>query len=90
MVVGMRQTSSAASTGTQTGAGVLAEADQRDHRDQEDDRHAGEQNIQRDLVGRLAALGALHQRDHAVEEGGAGIGGDADHQPVGRPPACRR
>ena len=37
----------------------------------------------RELIGRLAALGAFHQRDHAVEEGRARLGGDADHDPVG-------
>ena len=35
---------------------------------QEDDRQAGQQDGEGDLVGRLLALGALDQRDHAVEE----------------------
>ena len=34
-------------------------------------RHAGEQDVERDLVRRLLPLGALDQRDHAVEEGRA-------------------
>ena len=32
------------------------------------ERQAGEQDVQRDLVGRLAPLGALDERDHAVQE----------------------
>ena len=51
--------------------------------DQEDDREAGQQDVQGDLVGRLLALGAFHQADHAVQEALAGVGGDADDQPVG-------
>ncbi len=55
-------------------------------------RHAGEeedqgqphqQDVQGDLVGRLLPRGALHQGDHPVEERLAGVGGDADHDPVG-------
>ena len=65
------------------GPGVGAEALQRHHRDQEDDGHAGEQDVERDLVGRLLPLGALDERDHAVEEGGAGRGRDAHDDPVG-------
>ena len=37
-------------------------------RDQEDDGEAGEQDVEGDLVRRLLPLGALDQRDHAVEE----------------------
>ena len=62
--------------------GVHGEGLQRDHGQQKDDGEAGEQNAERDLVGRLLAGGALDQRDHAVEEGLAGIGGDADLDPV--------
>ena len=43
-----------------------------------------EQDVERDLVGRLLPLGALDQRDHAVEEGRAGRGGDAHADPVGQ------
>ncbi len=46
-------------------------------------RQAGEQDVERDLVGRLLPLGALDQRDHAVEEGLARAGGDA-HRDAGR------
>ena len=56
----------------------------------EDDGHAGEQDVERDLVRRLLALGALDQRDHAVEEGRALRRGDAHLDPVGDAPACRR
>ena len=44
---------------------------------------AASRMFERDLVGRLLALGALDHRDHAVEEGLAGVGGDAHDQPVG-------
>ena len=47
-------------------------------------RQRHQQDGERDLVGRLLALGALDQRDHAVEEGLAGIGRDAHHDPVGQ------
>ena len=41
---------------------------QRDADDQEDDRELREQDRERDLVRRLLPLGALDQRDHAVQE----------------------
>jgi hypothetical protein len=69
MVVGIRHTSSATSTVMPTGrpAGGL-HAEQREgqqrHRDhQEDDGQRHQQDGQRDLVGRLLALGAF---DHAI------------------------
>ena len=46
----------------------------------------GEQDVERDLVRRLAALGALDERDHAVEERLAGLLRDLDHEPVGEQP----
>ena len=55
----------------------------RDDRQQEDQGEHGEQDVQRDLVRRLLAIGALDERDHAVEEGLAGIGRDAHHDPIG-------
>ena len=61
---------------------VHGEGLQRDHSKQENDREAGEQNAERDLVGRLLAGCALHQRDHAIEKSFAGIGGDLDLDPV--------
>ena len=45
-----------------------ARPQQGDDGDQEDQRQARQQHGQRDFVGRLLALGALDQRDHAVEE----------------------
>ena len=57
--------------------GVHGEGLQRDDGEQKDDGEAGEQNAERDLVGRLLARCAFDQRDHAVEEGLAGVGGDA-------------
>ena len=41
-------------------------------RDNEDDREAGEQDVERDLVWCLLTLGAFNERDHAIEEGRAG------------------
>ena len=70
MVVGIRQTNSAPSTRTRHGAaGIGGEAREGDDRDHEDERQAGEQDGQRDLVRRLPALGAFDHGDHAVEEG---------------------
>ena len=54
-----------------------------DRREDENDRQADEQNVKRDLVRRLLALGALDQPDHTVEEGGPQRRGDADADPVG-------
>ncbi len=68
-------------------AGVDRERLQRDHREQEDDREAGEQDVEGDLVRRLLPFGAFDQRDHAVEEGLAGVRRDADGDDV-RQHAC--
>ena len=64
-------------------AGIGGEARDRHRREDEDDRHAGEQDVQRDLVRRLLPHRAFDQRDHAVEEGRALRRGDADLEPVG-------
>ena len=50
------------------GSHAERERQQGDRGEQEDDRHAGQQDVERDLVRRLLALGALDQRDHPVEE----------------------
>ena len=50
-------------------ARVDGERLQRDDGDQEHDRQPGEQDVERDLVRRLLPLGALDQRDHAIQEG---------------------
>ncbi len=55
---------------------------QRGDGEQEDDGEAGEQDAEGDFVGSLLALGAFDESDHAVEEGFAGVGGDADLDPV--------
>ena len=52
-------------------------------REEEDDGHAREKDVQRDLVRRFLPFGAFHQGDHPVEEGRALIRGDAHHDPVG-------
>ena len=49
-------------------AGILGEARDGHRCEQEDQRHARQQDRERDLVRRLLPLGAFDQRDHAVEE----------------------
>ena len=44
----------------------------------------GEEDVEGDLVRRLAPLGALDERDHAVEERLARLLRDLDHEPVGQ------
>ena len=56
---------------------------QRRDRDQKDDRQSGEQDRERDLVGRLLALRAFDQADHAIEEAFAGIRGHAHDDAIG-------
>ena len=74
MVVGISVTSSATSTTTERDrAGIDREATQRDHRDQEDQGEARQQHGKRQFVGGFLALGALDQRDHAVDESRAGL-----------------
>ena len=53
-------------------------------REEEDDRQAGEQDRQRDLVRGLLAVRALDERDHPVEERLAGLGRDAHDDLVGQ------
>ena len=64
------------------GAGEARERQQRRDDDQEDDRQRHEQDVQRDLVRRLAPLRALDQRDHAVQERLAGLLGDLHQDAV--------
>ena len=68
--------------------GIAGEAPERHDRDQEDQRHAGEQDRQRQFVRRLLAFGALDQGDHAVDEGRAGRGDHAHLDPVGQRRSC--
>ena len=53
-------------------------------RQKKDQRQARDQDIQRDLVRRLLALRAFHQRNHLVEECLAGIRGNADLDLIGK------
>ena len=64
-------------------SGVDRERPQRHDGGEEGDREPGEEDVERDLVRRLPALGALDERDHAVEERLARLLGDLDHEPVG-------
>jgi hypothetical protein len=64
-------------------ARVGRDGDQGDAGDEEDQGEADEEDVERDLVGSLLAGSALDEADHPVEEGLAGIGGDADQDPVG-------
>jgi hypothetical protein len=63
--------------------GVDGDGLQGDDREQEDDGESSEKDVEGDLVGGLLALGAFDEGDHAIEEGLAGIGGDADLDLVG-------
>ena len=84
IVVGIRQTSSAISTVTdRTVPGIGGDRPKRHADDQEDDRHAREQDRQSEFVRRLLALGAFDERDHPVEEGRARRRRDAHLDPVG-------
>ena len=80
-MVGIRQTSRATRATVSTVVPAYgAERPQGDGGHQEDDRQAGEQDRQGDLVRRALALGALDEGDHPVEEGLARVGGDADRR----------
>ncbi len=54
-----------------------------DYGQEKDDGEASEKDVECDLVGGLLTLGAFDESDHAVEEGFAGVGGDADFDLVG-------
>jgi hypothetical protein len=62
---------------------VDGEGLQGDDGEQEDDSKAGEENVKRDLIRSLLPLGAFDQGNHAVKEGFAGVGGDANFDYVG-------
>ncbi len=89
IVVGIRQTSSATSTVTVTTeptpvapTAYFENGSKRRRREQEYDRQRREQDGQRDLVRRAAALGALDHRDHTVEEPLAFAARNAHDEPV--------
>ena len=63
-------------------AAVAGHGIQADHHDEEDDGQADQQGVQGDLVGRFLSGRAFHQGDHLVQERLAGVGGDADLEPV--------
>ena len=65
------------------GVAVDGERLQRHDHDEEDDRQPGQEDVEGDLVGGLLSLGALDQRDHAVEERVAGVRRDAHLDLVG-------
>ena len=72
-------------------ARIGREARDRGHREDEDEREAGEQDVERDLVRRLLALRTLDEPDHAVEEASC----PCDEvirtiRPVGDDLSCRR
>ena len=50
----------------------------------EDQRQAGQQDVQRDFVGRLLPLGPFHQSNHAIQEGLARARGDAHDDAIGQ------
>ena len=50
----------------------------------EDDRQRGQQDVQRDLVGRLLPVGALDEGDHPVDEALARLLGDLHDDAVGQ------
>ena len=70
------------------GAGEEGEGAQADDDDHEDQRQGREQDPERDLVRRLAPLGALDEGDHPVEEGLAGFLGDFHDDPVREHPGA--
>ena len=84
IVVGISATSSAISVVIEMSVPAKSrERLQRHDDEQEDQRQPREQDVQRDLVRRLAPLGALDQRDHPVQEGVAGLLRDLDQDVVG-------
>ena len=69
MVVGIRHTRSAISVGmSSVEVEVPGHRVKRGGDDQEDDRERGQNDRQRDLIGRLLADCPLDQGDHPVEE----------------------
>ena len=83
IVVGISATSSAIRVTIEASVSEkLGEWAQRHDDGEEDERQPGEQDVEGDLVRRLAPLGPLDQVDHPVEEALAGLLGDLDHDPV--------
>ncbi len=63
-------------------AAILREGIQAHAHQHKDDGEPREQDAERDLVGGFLTLRAFHQRDHAIEEGLARVGGDLHLDPV--------
>ena len=61
----------------------MREGQQRAQCQQENNRQRGQQNVQRNLVGRLLAFGAFDHADHAIQKAFAGVGRDAHDEPIG-------
>ena len=70
------------------GPRVDGEGLQRHHRQQEDDREPGQQDVEGDLVRRLLPVGPLDEGDHPVEERLARLRGDAHDDLVGQHPGA--
>src|SRR5262249_41566985 len=66
------------------GNAVDREGLQRNYRQEEYQREPGDHDIERDFVGRLLPGRAFYQRDHAIQEGLARVGGDPHLDPVGQ------
>ena len=89
IVVGISATRSAIRVTTEASLFEYSAKGRRvDDDDQEDQRQAGEEDVERDLVRGLAPLGALDQGDHLVEEALAGLLGDFDDDPVRKDPGA--
>ena len=83
IVVGISETSSAIRVvDRHVRVRELCERPQRHDDRQEHERQPREQDVERDLVRGLAAVGALDELDHAVEEAAPRLLGDLDHDPV--------
>ena len=91
IVVGISATSSEISVVSLIGvSGEQTERPEGRDDDHEDQRQPGEQDVQRDLVRRLAPAGALDERDHPVKERVPRLLRDLHHDPVGGARGCRR
>src|SRR5262249_22987429 len=83
IVVGINVTKSAMRTTTDTGpAGERGKARNGDRAKAKDQRHAGQQDVERIFVRRLLPHRTLHERNHAIEKGRALRRRDPHPQPV--------
>ncbi len=89
MVVGMSVTNSATRMTTDTWpARISREERDRGGGEHEDDRQPDQQDVEGNLVRRLLPAGALHQGDHAVDEGRALGSGDPHRDHVRQHPGA--